>query len=542
MDGGASLRITDDPADDYDPAFSPEGTQLAFRSERAGGGIYLSSVLGGEARLLIPNGRRPRFSPDGQRLLYWTGPPDTQESSLDAKFWQRSTSGGDPVQIGRGCRIFENSAVWSPDGSRILFIGTCGSDLQHPDPQTHEVRAWVADADGRNMKSNDALYAVWPSLHIGNKVINQWLANPSRLLLPIPAGDASSVMTVPISNDGTRITGPPQRLTFSGGRVTGISAAAGGRIALTSEIQESHIWAMSMRADGVALGSPKELTHGPAGEYSPALSANGEKLAFLSQRSNGIRLFYKDLITAREKEISTDGYRYGAPSLNIDGTKVMCVQYPRADSWRDFIFEVPISGGISRKIWDKELWMWLNAWSPDESTILYSSSGTTYALDLRSVENSPFLQEDQDVLADERFSHDGRWVVFTAAYGVKEVAEPPDSELFIAPFRNSNVPRREWIPVIGRNMGYSHAPNFSHDDTRIYFLSKRDGHYCVWTQKLTHAMQPEGPPVAVYHSHEVRHNLFYRSGLAIGPNSIVFEQRDLSGNIWLLEPAKAAGH
>jgi Tol biopolymer transport system component len=74
VDGGGVVRITDDPADDYDPAFSPDGTQVAFRSERQGGGIYVVPVLGGEAHLLVSQGRRPRFSPDGKKLIYWTGP------------------------------------------------------------------------------------------------------------------------------------------------------------------------------------------------------------------------------------------------------------------------------------------------------------------------------------------------------------------------------------------------------------------------------------------------------------------------------------
>jgi hypothetical protein len=51
--GGKSrggVRVTDDPADDYDPAFSPDGAQIAFRSDRVGGGVYAVPTTGGEAR------------------------------------------------------------------------------------------------------------------------------------------------------------------------------------------------------------------------------------------------------------------------------------------------------------------------------------------------------------------------------------------------------------------------------------------------------------------------------------------------------------
>ena len=62
--------MIDDPADDYDPACSPDGTQIDFRPERDGGGIYIVPALGGEARLFAPIGCHPRVSPDDQMLMY----------------------------------------------------------------------------------------------------------------------------------------------------------------------------------------------------------------------------------------------------------------------------------------------------------------------------------------------------------------------------------------------------------------------------------------------------------------------------------------
>jgi len=74
MTGGTPIRLTNHPSDDHEPAISPNGAVVAFRSERDGGGIYLVSTVGGEVRRIADYGRRPRFSPDGQWIAYWVGP------------------------------------------------------------------------------------------------------------------------------------------------------------------------------------------------------------------------------------------------------------------------------------------------------------------------------------------------------------------------------------------------------------------------------------------------------------------------------------
>ena len=72
---GDRARLAVNPADDYDPSFSPDGSKVVFRSDRDGGGIYTVAVLGGDLKLIAKKGRGPRFSPDGQRIVYWVGEP-----------------------------------------------------------------------------------------------------------------------------------------------------------------------------------------------------------------------------------------------------------------------------------------------------------------------------------------------------------------------------------------------------------------------------------------------------------------------------------
>ncbi|HKS91867.1 MAG TPA: hypothetical protein VJQ83_08055, partial [Tepidiformaceae bacterium] len=102
--GTSAVRLTQGDTDSYAPAFSPDGRTVAFRSERAGGGIYTISVRGGEARLVAPNGRRPKFSPDGKWIAYWVGRETGDNTGYfmvpgAGKTYVVSATGGTPREV-----------------------------------------------------------------------------------------------------------------------------------------------------------------------------------------------------------------------------------------------------------------------------------------------------------------------------------------------------------------------------------------------------------------------------------------------------------
>ncbi|HKO57888.1 MAG TPA: protein kinase, partial [Thermoanaerobaculia bacterium] len=73
IDGRAAVNLTgDSPDDDSEPAFSPDGSQIAFRSERGGGGIFLMGATGESVRRLTDFGHNPAWSPDGTRIVVST--------------------------------------------------------------------------------------------------------------------------------------------------------------------------------------------------------------------------------------------------------------------------------------------------------------------------------------------------------------------------------------------------------------------------------------------------------------------------------------
>jgi Tol biopolymer transport system component len=514
--GGGAVRLTDNPADDDDPSISPDGSQVAFRSDRDGGGIYLVPVLGGGARLLIPKGNHPRFSPDGQMLMYSIGV--MQESGNTGELFVQRLSGGAPTPIASECSVFPFSPVWSPDSRRIIFTADCkGKDGE----------GWVATTDGRF--SPGALE---------EPVIDQWLTNPPRLLVPFDRSgifDEGSIRTLPISEDGTKVTGPAERLTFGTGSERHASAGH-GFVVVSAFTGEDHVWGIPIDAGGHSNGPPRQLTSGSTHEDLNYLSRDGRKLLFTSWRPE-LRLYLADLRTGKEQEVptgdATGSWLYSV--LSPDNTRL--VFQSCCESASTSLYEGSVAGGFPKQILPGLWRVW--DWSPNGRTLFSNSGPAVDEVDMNSLSKTTFLQDPEDGVWNAHFSPDGRWVTFNVTNKGNNT-----SHVYAVPFRKGLVPRSEWIPIA--NSGWDDKPHFSANGKLIVFSSDRDGFRCVWAQPLGPDMHPTGDAFAVYHSHERRRSLrnldITTFDLAVGPDMVVFNQEERTGNIWVLEPAKKEAH
>ena len=109
-DGGNELRLTDDPAKDHEPSWSPDGTRIAFNRDHH---IY---VMDSDGRNLIEltHGSEPAWSPDGAKIAY------THFKALKRQVWVMDADGGNQVQLTQWGENYD--PAWSSDGVRIAFV------------------------------------------------------------------------------------------------------------------------------------------------------------------------------------------------------------------------------------------------------------------------------------------------------------------------------------------------------------------------------------------------------------------------------------
>jgi len=176
MDGSSKPRqFTSGTKRDADPRWSPDGSTLAFTSNREGESsqLYLMPVAGGEPRKLTSldeDVNEVVWSPDGSTIAFVSRVRDPAYKEKDDKkreprrftrlkyklehvgwtgdrpqhlFTLKADGSGEPVQLTSG--DFEDSGPrWSPDGKTIAFLSA-----RHPDWDTDHVSdVYLIEAKG----------------------------------------------------------------------------------------------------------------------------------------------------------------------------------------------------------------------------------------------------------------------------------------------------------------------------------------------------------------------------------------------------------
>jgi Tol biopolymer transport system component len=124
---GSAVPVTDDPAHDWQPDWSPVGNEIVFRSERAGGGLYVVPATGGTPRRLTDFGRNPLWSPDGTRIFFIRG-KTVRPGAYTVRPDDQSLRRIDVSQLSAEQQAIALNTLmgWDTQGRRVLFLTVFG--------------------------------------------------------------------------------------------------------------------------------------------------------------------------------------------------------------------------------------------------------------------------------------------------------------------------------------------------------------------------------------------------------------------------------
>jgi TolB protein len=260
---------------DHEPAWSPDGSQIAFVSNRNGAfKVYAMHADGTELRQLtqgLAEDDAPAWSPDGASIVYVSmrdGDPEIYVMRADGSADTRRTR--DP-----GVDIHPQ---WSPDGRSIVWNSSRNS-RNRAEPETIEVFTMRADgSDVRQLTRG------------GISTYASWSPDGSRILIRKQLDDGNSEIFV-MRPDGTELTNLSRDSAFDGWPAW---SRDGKRVVFAREEgpdEAAALYVTNANASGVAT----KIVTLPGRCTNPRWSPVRDQLVFSRRAERQVRLYIVDV-------------------------------------------------------------------------------------------------------------------------------------------------------------------------------------------------------------------------------------------------------
>jgi len=270
---------TDAKADELNPVWSPDGTQIYFVKSRSFDSKYDIMVMdrdGGHQRSVsaeFPNSAwNPVLNADGRTLIFFSN----REGNYD--IWSMETDGRHVSRLTSNEHM-DFFPTWSPKGDRIAFI----SD------RSGEIAVWTMEKDGTRQE--------------------QATAGGFGDLSPAWSPDGTKLAFIrrvrtPDSTDEYKLR-------------TALESALDRFLDLPGRTHISHIWIKDLTTNQI-----RQLTTDEAEDGRPVWSPDGRSILFTSRRNDNRDLYLIDVASGTLRRLTTDPGDDRYPSWSPDGTQI----------------------------------------------------------------------------------------------------------------------------------------------------------------------------------------------------------------------------
>jgi Tol biopolymer transport system component len=381
--GGEARAIVTGPAFDSQPRFSPDGSRVAFLSDRDGAeNVWIAGADGSDPRKLSQDTdaefASPAWSADGSYVIA----SRTNWGQGTYELFLYHVSGGGGVQLTkakpepkspRSQRVNALGAVASPDGRHLYYSRRTGGfqyNASFPMWQIARLDLVTGDEDVLTQESGSAIrpslspdgrhlvYGTRVDSETGLRIRNLESGDDRWLVYPVQRDDQESAFTRDLlpgyafTPDGSSV------VTTSGGKILRVDIASGA----SSPIPFRAKIAQEL---GPRLHFPRRVEDGPVRSrliQDPSISPDGRSLAF----SSLTRLYVMDLPAGVPRALSFDEPAFH-PAWSPDGASLAFVTWSRGEG---HVYKIARSGGAPERLTTSPAFYSDPAWAPDGTRIV----------------------------------------------------------------------------------------------------------------------------------------------------------------------------
>jgi Tol biopolymer transport system component len=489
--GGAAIRLTNDAADDRSPAVSPDSSDVAFRSDRNPAGIYLVPTFGGNARPVGPDGRAPRFSPDGRSIAYWTGPWLAPRGVATAReVYVIPAGGGTPMRV--AADVFAaGDPVWAPDSQSLLVFGRAarGADADW---------WWVPLAGGKPVKTGVYPLLAARRLDVTTTDIyplpQAWDDRGVLFSAADEIGDTRALWRIAMDTRSGRPSGEPIRLTRGTTVDVWPSVSNTNRVAFAAQTVHQKMFGLPIDVNaGKVTGTMRRLRDDDARTGRPSLSEDGQLIVFPKYEFASGGVWARDLTTGREWQLAATPLTPLNPVITVDGRwtayTVTKVDTGGNDGPGDG-FVVETARGAPRQICSD---CQMDQWTRDGRFVIVAEENRRRIsrIEVATGKRLPLLEGDEE-MDRLQFGPDGRWMTFNVRGHV--YLAPVDPEIASS--------KDQWTSIVSI-IGAGRSAGLSPDGSLLYLLLETDGFRCLYGLRLDPKTgQQRETPFVIAHFHD----------------------------------------